>query len=30
MERFLKYRGRISKQELEEVVQALAAVVELS
>ena len=30
MERFLKYRGRVSKQELEEFVQALAAVVELS
>lgn len=30
MERFLKYRGRVSKQELEEVVQALAAVVEIS
>lgn len=30
LERFVKCRGRASKQELEEVIQALAAVVELS
>src|ERR1017187_5751765 len=30
IERFLKYRGRTTKQELEEIVQALAAIVEFS
>jgi mRNA interferase MazF len=30
LERFVKYRGRATKQELEEIVQALAAVVEFS
>jgi mRNA interferase MazF len=30
MERFVKYRGRTTKQELEEIVQALAAIVEFS
>jgi mRNA interferase MazF len=30
LERFVKYRGRMTKQELEETVQALAAIVEFS
>jgi mRNA interferase MazF len=30
LERFVKYRGRVTKQELEETVQALAAIVEFS
>ena len=30
VERFVKYRGRTTKQELEEIVQALAAIVELT
>ena len=30
LDRFVKYRGRMTKQELEETVQALAAIVEIS
>jgi mRNA interferase MazF len=30
LERFVKYRGRVTKQELEEIVEALAAIVEFS
>jgi hypothetical protein len=30
LERFVKCRGRATKQELEEIVQALAAIVEFS
>jgi hypothetical protein len=30
IDRFLKHRGRITQQELEEIIQALAVVVELS